>query len=175
VIKQKAYWIDPRGTIIPVPMKHINLISSNPKKFGLTKEYITQIYAKHKERLGLEGKAREEIMVNLMSNGWIRLRHHPKTEWIAQLKNLGRREKDYLFDFAVQTTDGTLDKMSPYTGMKIMDYKGVIQGQGDLASVLNFKMFECTQEHKLTFMLIEDYAGVGESYLTFGDYLKEQQ
>ena len=97
MIKVPAYWMDPTGKIIPVPLKHINLISDNPKKFGLTKDYIADLYKKHNERPGQEGKAREEIMVGLMQKGWIRLRHHPKTEWMIQLDRLDNRRKDYLF------------------------------------------------------------------------------
>ena len=174
MIKHKAYWIDYSGNIIPVGLKHINLISEHPKKFGLTKDYIESVYKKHKERPGQEGNAREEIMVNLMNNGWIRLRHHPKTEWMVQLDKLTNRNKNYLFDFALKITDGTIDKMSPYTGIVIMDHKGKILGKGDLQSVLNFKLFECSTDVKLNYVLIEDYEFNG-GYLSFGEFLKENK
>jgi hypothetical protein len=173
--KNKAYWIDPRGTIIPVPLRHINMISADPKKFGVTKEYIDNLYKKHKERPGQEGKARGEIMTTIMKNGWIRLRYIPNAGWTVQLNKLGKREKDYLFDFAYNSTNGKLSKVSPETPIIIMDYKGNVLERGALKNVLSFELFECVQEYKLNYMLIEDYKGVGTSYLTFNDFLKDNK
>jgi len=69
-----AYWIDPHGRISGIPYRHINHIVSDPEKYGLTAKYIKDIHKKYKERLGQEGNAREEIMIELMKRGWTRVR-----------------------------------------------------------------------------------------------------
>jgi hypothetical protein len=46
-----------------------------PKTFGTTIEKIRELFKKHGEPLGHEGKAREEIMIAAMKRGWIRTRN----------------------------------------------------------------------------------------------------
>jgi hypothetical protein len=74
----EAYWITPKNEVIPVGQTHIEMIVTNPEKFGLTKDYILKVHKKHKEEIGTEGDAREEIMVGLIKDGWIRVRSLPK-------------------------------------------------------------------------------------------------
>jgi hypothetical protein len=86
---REAYWITPEGEVIEVERKHINKIIGNPELFGLSFEKITEVYARYSEPLGLEGKAREEIMRNLILQGWIRIRWKPR-EWaytVQMVKN----------------------------------------------------------------------------------------
>ena len=79
-MRREAYWITPEGEVVEVERKHINKIIGNTELFGLTIEKIKETYDKYSEPLGLEGKAREEIMRNLILQGWIRIRWKPK-EW----------------------------------------------------------------------------------------------
>ena len=66
-----AYFIHPSGKIMPVEYgKHINEILRKPEQFGYTREQVFDIHKKHNERPGIEGKAREEILNNLINNGW---------------------------------------------------------------------------------------------------------
>ncbi len=64
-----AYWISPKGEIIPVSGPsgscHIQAVINNPQTFGLDLDYIKDVYDKHNEELGSEGKAREEIILGL--------------------------------------------------------------------------------------------------------------
>ncbi len=83
----EAYWLSPAGEIYPVPTKHINFVISNPDIFKLTKKYIEEKYALHKEPMGLEGKAREEIMSALIFQGWIRVRFEKK-KYIWKIQSL---------------------------------------------------------------------------------------
>ncbi|HPS30826.1 MAG TPA: hypothetical protein PLZ43_11260 [bacterium] len=73
-MRREAYWISPEGTVITVNTKHINEVISHPEVFGLTIEAIRAVYEKYDEPMGLEGKAREEIMTGLILKGWIRIR-----------------------------------------------------------------------------------------------------
>lgn len=71
----EKYWIDEKGNIAEVSDRHILQIALHPEQFGLTKKYVADVHRKHKEKIGSEGNAREEILVKLMDRGWIRLRY----------------------------------------------------------------------------------------------------
>jgi hypothetical protein len=82
-MKYEAYWISPRGLIVPVEgtaTTHIAMIWKNPGFFGLGRDELLAVHRKHGERPGLEGKARQEIMAGLLRQGWIRIRFVPKTQ-----------------------------------------------------------------------------------------------
>lgn len=97
----EAYWISNSGVIIPISTFHINDIISNPSKYGYTDNIIDNIYKKYDEKKGFEGKAREEIMKNLIDKGWIRLRLNKKQySWTIQLNRLDNKKKDYLQKWA---------------------------------------------------------------------------
>ncbi len=90
-VSSPAYWISPDNYVIPVGQTHIELIISNPEKFGLTPAYIKKVHKKHKEPIGVEGNARNQIMTDLVNQGWIRLRLHPREAvWVAQVPRLDR-------------------------------------------------------------------------------------
>ena len=90
---EKAYWLSPDSEIITVEISHIQKVLQMPKVFNLTREYLEEKYKEHNEKVGLEGKGREEIMTNLINDGWIRIRlkSHPDY-WIIQVKSYTQRE-----------------------------------------------------------------------------------
>lgn len=98
----EAYWITPYGKIMEVDARHINAIIRNPELFGLTREEIVEIYKRHKEPMGWEGKAREEIILELVKRGWIRIRHYRtrNDHWSIHINKLSNKIKDYLQQFA---------------------------------------------------------------------------
>ena len=98
-MKYDAYWVNPNGKIIGVDMRHIGYVRDNPQEFKLTHDYIKKVYDKYGERYGIEGKAREEIMVQLMKDGWIRIRNN-RNVWTIQVYNLDKRAKDNIWEFA---------------------------------------------------------------------------
>ncbi|MFA6293582.1 MAG: hypothetical protein WC637_17480 [Victivallales bacterium] len=69
-----AYFISPEDKIIPVPMRHIDLIDANPELFGLKEKYLDRIYEKHEEARGSECSARREFLKKIKDSGWIRVR-----------------------------------------------------------------------------------------------------
>lgn len=88
VAASDAYWIDPDGEIYEVDQKHITSIVTDPEYFGLTKAYITKVYKKHKEPVGGEGNAREEIMAALIAMGWVRARYvRGDDSWTFQVRS----------------------------------------------------------------------------------------
>jgi len=95
-----AYWISPRGEVLPVSTNHIDIIIKNPKKFGLTTEKIEKIYADHNERMGSEGDAREEIILELLKHNWIRIRRYRNQGYSVNVDKMTKKIKDTLFDWA---------------------------------------------------------------------------
>jgi len=89
--------------LVPVKTTHISEIIDNPECYGLTKEYIENAYKKHNEKLRIEGKAREEIMRELVNKGWIRIRYYPKHDsYSIELKRFSNIEKRYLAEWAAK-------------------------------------------------------------------------
>ncbi len=81
-----ACWIAPDDKIIEVPITHIKRILENPEMFGLSKDKILATYKKYNEKVGLEGKARHEILLDLIKKGWIRIRYMPKNDsWTVEI------------------------------------------------------------------------------------------
>lgn len=124
------WWISPEAEIVVVNSStHISEIISNPDKFGLTREDVEETYARHGERLGLEGKAREEIMKKVMSHGWIRARDG--NGLYMETFNL-QRYKDTIYS-AIKTflSENLIGKFDPVT---VVDYRTSEVIRGDSAS-----------------------------------------
>ena len=58
-----AFFISPSGEIIYVGTTHIAKVISNPEKFDMSFEAIEKLYRQYGEKVGLEGKARREILI----------------------------------------------------------------------------------------------------------------
>jgi hypothetical protein len=111
-----AHWINPEGKAHGVTSSHIKNIIKNPSYFSLTKEKIDQTYSKYNEPMGLEGKARNEIMTDLLQNGWIRIRKN-RNSYTAQLLTLDDKSKIYLQQF---TSKMITDGVQKYSDLKIL-------------------------------------------------------
>jgi hypothetical protein len=117
-----AYFITPSGQLISTNgMSHVSLIIDSPEKFGFKKEQIEALYKKYKEKLGVEGKAREQLLRLLFDKGWMRIRRYPNECWSIQAKKLTKSEKDYLYDFANDILNGFhgFKELDKYMPMKI--------------------------------------------------------
>jgi len=99
-----AFWIHPEGYIVSVIETHIKTIIWYPKKFGYPTDKINSQYKKYKEKVGIEGKAREQIIIELAMNGWIRLRRQNQY-WSISLGKLNDRNKTYLRQWCKKITE----------------------------------------------------------------------
>lgn len=122
-----AFFISPKGEIVSTPQTHIQQVVTNPKKFGFTDEIIAHIYDFYNEPKGQEGKAREQILVSLLNQGWIRLRRS-RNFWTAQLQKLDMKSKKYLSQWAAALLDGKLgfNELDPYVELKILDIEKLV-------------------------------------------------
>ena len=82
----KGFWIKNNKIVDISATTHIGYIIDNPEIFNTTSNAIDLIYKRFDEKIGIEGKAREEIIKMVASYGWIRVRHYfkPKDYWSIQ-------------------------------------------------------------------------------------------
>lgn len=71
-----AYWITPDFKVVPVKTSHIEMIIDHPEIFHVPMDVITSIYAKHHEAVRTEGRAREEIIIDVVKKGFVRVRRY---------------------------------------------------------------------------------------------------
>jgi len=135
-----AYWISKEGTVINVPMLHIDLVVNYSEKFGLTKQIIQNTFEKFNEPIGVEGKARHELMYNLIQKGWIRVRFTPKKSlWTIEINKLTKQSKNIIWDFF-----SNLDLRSQYDDVSIIEIsKEIKYNKTNIKSILSFSdLFE---------------------------------
>lgn len=72
----RAWWIAPCGEHLEVATSHIDVILQQPARFGLTRALIEAVYAAHDEKIGVEGRAREILVLDAIGRGWIRIREY---------------------------------------------------------------------------------------------------
>jgi hypothetical protein len=100
---EQAFWISPQGRVqyITNGETHIGQVIAHPTYFGFTKEEIENIFKKHNEDLKTEGKAREEIILDLIKKGWVRIRKYNRPDiWSVNVPNLNNRIKDAIQGWA---------------------------------------------------------------------------
>lgn len=80
----EGFWSDPSGKLVRVPTTHVRYMIDNPELFGMTKLDIAAAYAKHREPLSWEGKARRELVLDAMRKGWVRVRYYESKGWALE-------------------------------------------------------------------------------------------
>jgi hypothetical protein len=92
-----AFWINPYGKILDIGHgKHITSMTQAPEKFGLTLDEIKDAHAKHNEPMGIEGKAREDLIKDAMQRGFIHIRLYPNKFWAVNLWQMNPKAKKAL-------------------------------------------------------------------------------
>lgn len=164
--KYAAYWLY-RNRIIPVPMLHINVVIEHPDKFDFTEDELREIFDKHNEPYGHEGKARVEIIQTLLAKGWIRVRYTPRNDlWTIELASLSKSTKDSIWSFFTLLTGNdigsqeAIDTMNQFSDVKITEIRNgevVAHHKTSVRDVVSFKgLFEGCVSSNPQFALIED-------------------
>lgn len=122
-----AFFISPEGDILPVNGTHIGTVIANAEQFGLTIEKIKARYDYYGESLGTEQNARKEILLHLVSRGWIRLRRYPNRYWSATVDTLCENTMSRLHNWVVQVLRGIgeVREDDRYMPVKITDLNGM--------------------------------------------------
>ena len=112
-MRYDAFFISPKGEIVPVPVRHIVAIAKDPKLFGLTVENIKEVYARHKEDVGWEGYARNEIILDLLKKEWVRLRFSSRSgTWRLQIfEELNDNLKKNILKFCKEVKNGNITNL----------------------------------------------------------------
>lgn len=96
-----CYWISPNGQIFPAAGTHISDIIADPTRFGTTQKAIESVYSRFGEHMGSEGQAREELIVDALKRGWIRLRKYPKgLRWGITIWHMTPNQRKFLKKWA---------------------------------------------------------------------------
>jgi DNA-binding transcriptional regulator GbsR (MarR family) len=101
-MKNKAYWISPKGEIIPVEgaNKHIDIICDQPELFGL------------------------KIMKELFEKGWIRVRYVKRSDVFTVESNIFSEKKMInIIKWAKKITNGEIDNISENTNIRFLNSK----------------------------------------------------
>ncbi len=161
----QAYFISPRGLIIPVQDgRHIKDVLHNAPKFGLKRDDLVALHTKYKEKLGQEGKAREEILVGLMKKGWVRIRRYAKQGWSINVWKLTDRVKDLTQQWAEKILKGTggMKELDPYMPVNIIALQGTSPPPLTVKEISQDKLYaiesrEVPEEREQTLVFVESY------------------
>lgn len=130
-----AFFLSREGDLITVPDNHIGTVIADPQRFGLTREEIKASYRKHGEPMGIEGQARREILLRIISEGWIRIRRY-RNYWSVTAQSLAPEIQDTLRGWAKTMLSGTdgFREVDRYMPVKVSSVQGESSSTiGDLA------------------------------------------
>lgn len=107
-----GFWL--KGAVLyPISKTHIRAVLDFPELFSREKSDLLKTYKKHNEKIGFEGKAREEIIFGLLQDGWVRIRHYfkPRDYWTIHSGETGIRKPkiDLFFRFGYEYLGITID------------------------------------------------------------------
>lgn len=149
----QAYWISPKNEILVVDDIHINSIVEHPEWFGLTAEELN----KRGIQRGKEDETRNQLMMELIKKGFIRVRYYPKYDYFnfqlhaphGELSETQKQQIESFVDIILNDEligDDNAGKYSPATEITIMDLNQNLLVSGldhlSLEGVLNFKLYD---------------------------------
>jgi hypothetical protein len=128
----EAYFISPDGKAIPArDSVHINTILKFPEQFGITMDHIKKLHRQYKEDLNTEGKARNEIFLDILKKSWVRVRYYPRNQLIIfQIARMTDKVKENIWSFLEQTRSGKI--RFPDKNIAMADVKIFTTGGEDL-------------------------------------------
>lgn len=149
IMSDRAVWISPSGKQIAADLNHITTVYEKPELFGLTKNKIDSVFKSHKEPINFEGKAREEVMLDLMKRGWIRCRYFDRdAEWHIQSWKFDKKNLENIWFWVYEMLknkgkkpSGGFEKyaVGKYTPMKLMSISDGDMIEGSMEDVANGK------------------------------------
>ena len=117
--------VNPEGEIVPLENGgHIGTVWTHPDWFGFTTEYLKSVYEKYGEQEWTEGKARDEILIEVFKKGWLRVNYKDRNDrflinaWAYDAPTIGR-----LKQFARRAANGAFGQKFPYSDVIVTFYK----------------------------------------------------
>jgi len=145
-----AFWINPNGNIHRVAITHIKDVIRFPNKFGLSIRDIQKVFDKHDEPLGHEGKAREEILLNLFKRNFIRIRKYKNMGYTVNVKKLTDQAKKFLYDWATKLLGKGIEGEKDNTTTPVLfDVENSRQNPTTLGEIQKDVLFKESRQYKL--------------------------
>ena len=109
-LRNAAFWVSPEGRFYDIDKgldeRHIYYLVDNPELFGFTRQHIVDTYKKYGEpnpyerdndTRPIEGRARQELIIDAVKRGWIRIRNFMKLfEWTVNVYQLDSTTRERL-------------------------------------------------------------------------------
>lgn len=137
----RGFFISPQGELIQVATTHIAAVIADPARFGLTAKEILEAHQRWREQLGLEGKARIELLKRVLREGrWIRVREQLRGGWHLQLAEPTAADWARLREFARVALNGLHPSMVarawPSDMVMVLDVSGNVIWGGRLGELV---------------------------------------
>lgn len=102
-MQAEGYWVRDGHSppaIDVIATSHVRYLCEHHGEFGFSQEQIEETYRRHGERMGQEGKARDELIKIATTQGWIRARQYrsPRDYWSIQFDRFEER-RDSIVSF----------------------------------------------------------------------------
>lgn len=138
-------WLSPSGDYIQVESNHARDIIDNPSKFGVTYEFIQELYAKHNEDFRQEGNAREEMIKLILQRGWVRIRNY-RNYWSVTVHKLTPKVKDNIRNWVATFVDEKV--MGEYADLKILEVLNDRLQTLEAKDIINYRLDEGQQKDR---------------------------
>jgi len=113
-LRNAAFWVSPAGRFYDIDKgldeRHIYYLVDNPELFGFTRQHILDTYQKYGEpnpyerdndKRPIEGEARQELIIDAVKRGWIRIRNFMKLfQWTVNVYQLDSITRERLTRWA---------------------------------------------------------------------------
>jgi len=145
-----AFWINPDGQIHRVAINHIKDVIRYPNKFGLSIQDIQKVFDKHKEPLGHEGKARDEILLNLFKRNFIRIRKYKNMGYFVNVRKLTDSAKSFLYKWATKLLGVGIEGAKDFATTPVLfDVENTRQDSMTLGEIQKDSMFKESKQYEL--------------------------
>jgi len=145
-------WIGPTGDIIKTG-RHSHTVIENPTKFGVSSEFVKNLYDKHGENYNQEGNAREELITLVLQRGWIRVRNY-RNYWSVTLWSLTPKTKQILKNWVHTFTSN--NTMGTYVDLKILEIKSDRLQTVEPPDILNDRLDESHGDEAMTLEFLKE-------------------
>ena len=106
--------------------------------------------------MGQEGKAREEIILDLIKKGWIHLRRRPNKYWIINADRMTKKVRDVISDWSKKILKGIkgVKEVDKYMDVKIMTMNGQYSRNLTIDDIANKYALQESKDEKIEHKII---------------------
>jgi hypothetical protein len=173
VIGRKMAWIDPSGRQLEFGTNHIGAIIQHPSKFGTNKSEVESIFKKYNEVIPSEGKARDEIIRDVVKKGFVRVRQQKNYTSMTIDKLVGGTKK--LLQKWASNEIKTDKRTDPYMPVKIYQVSNDKMKEYTIKDLsTGVHMYEQDELYNVDLVVVNDVSDFGiDRTMTFQEYIME--